>query len=110
MKKKKTLTQYKIFIYKRYKIPNELFFKIRPYLEDLGKEQQGVSVSFSLCFLNQLALLSSIEMLENPLVPRSTAFVVSMPWTTSRLSLRAEGRGPSVFCHRNATTLMPWTS
>lgn len=72
-----------------------------------------LSVSFSLCFLNQLALPFSSETLENPCVPRGTAFDwaiadLGLP-ATSQLTWRAEGRSPTVFCHRNVTALVPWT-
>lgn len=73
----------------------------------ISVKNNRMSISFSLCFLNQLALLISRAMLGNPSVPSSTAFPISVPWTTSGLpgELRGGARQdsatemPPPWCH-----------
>lgn len=76
----------------------------------ISVKNNRMSISFSLCFLNQLALLISRAVLGNPSVPSSTAFPISVPWTTSGLPGELRGGAqqdsatemPPPWCHEHS--------
>lgn len=72
---RKTLTQYKIFLYKRHKTSMSFFFFFFINSQRcfctlwISVKKNRMSISVSLCFLNQLTLLISSEMPAKPSVP-----------------------------------------